>query len=96
MPHLGQLATAYERWRSVSSAKRSTTDGPASGADEGVGAARLLTPSEAAAYLNVTERWVRRAVAERRIDFIKVGKLLRFDLADLDAFIAEQRKARYR
>lgn len=69
---------------------------PADGPNERLGSSRLLTPGEAATYLNVTERWVHRAVAERRIDFIKVGKLLRFDLTDLDAFIAEQRKARYR
>lgn len=42
----------------------------------------------AAAHLGVTERYMRRAVAERRIRHYKVGKLLRFDPADLDAFMA--------
>lgn len=37
-----------------------------------------LTLSEAAAYLNVTERYVRRLVAERRVAYHKVGRLLRF------------------
>ncbi len=44
-----------------------------------------LTVSEAAAYLNVTERYVRRLVAERRVAYHKVGRLLRFHRADLDA-----------
>ena len=44
-----------------------------------------LTLSEAAAYLNVTERYVRRLVAERRVAYHKVGRLLRFLPADLDA-----------
>ena len=44
-----------------------------------------LTLSEAAAYLNVTERYVRRLVAERRVAYHKVGRLLRFRRADLDA-----------
>ena len=43
-----------------------------------------LTLSEAAAYLNVTERYVRRLVAERRVAYHKVGRLLRFRPADLD------------
>lgn len=80
----------------MESPNQSKTARPVSGLDEQPGTSRLLTPREAAAYLNVTERWIRRAVADRRIDFIKVGKLLRFDLVDLDTFIAEQRKARYR
>ena len=44
-----------------------------------------LTLAEAAAYLNVTERYVRRLVAERRVAYHKVGRLLRFRAADLDA-----------
>lgn len=54
----------------------------------------LLTPTEAAQYLNVTERWIRRAVAERRIDFVKVGKLLRFRREDLALFVVENRRPR--
>lgn len=48
-----------------------------------------LDIAHAAAYLGVSERWVRRAVAERRVRHYKVGKLLRFDPRDLDAFLAE-------
>lgn len=42
---------------------------------------------QAAAYLGVSPRAVRRFVAEKRIRFYKVGKFVRFKDADLDAFI---------
>ncbi|MGH9078598.1 MAG: helix-turn-helix domain-containing protein [Acidimicrobiales bacterium] len=45
-----------------------------------------LTLVEAAEYLNVTERYMRRLVAERRIPYFKVGRLLRFSAADLDSY----------
>jgi excisionase family DNA binding protein len=45
-----------------------------------------LTLNEAADHLNVTPRFMRRLVAERRIAFHKVGALLRFRVEDLDAF----------
>ncbi len=49
----------------------------------------LLTFEQACAYLNVTSAWLRRAVAERRLPFYKFNRLLRFDRAALDRFIAE-------
>jgi len=45
----------------------------------------------AARYLNVTKRFMRRLVAERRIPFHRVGRLLRFRVADLDAFFSNGR-----
>jgi len=49
-----------------------------------------LTLKEAATYLGVTERWVQRAVAERRITHIKgVGHGLRFEVDALDRLLAE-------
>jgi len=50
-----------------------------------------LTLCEAAAYLNVSQRFMRRLVLERRIAFHKVGRLLRFRVADLDHFLAAGR-----
>ena len=47
----------------------------------------LLTIEDVATHLGVTVRHVRRLVAERRIPFIKWGRLLRFDPADLDRWI---------
>ncbi|MDQ3681383.1 MAG: excisionase family DNA-binding protein [Actinomycetota bacterium] len=41
--------------------------------------------------MGVTPRFVRRLVAERRIPFLKVGRHVRFDPADLDAFLAAGR-----
>jgi excisionase family DNA binding protein len=48
---------------------------------------RYLTVAEAAAYLNTSERFVRRLVAERRIAFHHVGRHVRFAVSDLDAFV---------
>lgn len=49
--------------------------------------ARLLDVPAAAAYLDVSPRFIRRLVAERRLAFVKLGRHVRFEVADLDAFI---------
>ena len=46
---------------------------------------RFSTLREAAVYLNVTERFIRRVVSQRKVRFYKIGELLRFDAVDLDA-----------
>lgn len=51
----------------------------------------LMTVEEAAARLGVSVRFVRRLVAERRIPFVKVGKFVRFDPADLEEWIDDHR-----
>lgn len=48
---------------------------------------RPLDISEAAAYLNVSDRYVRRLVAERRVPYLKVGRLVRFRPEDLDSYL---------
>jgi excisionase family DNA binding protein len=48
---------------------------------------RPLSVSEAAVYLNVNVRYVRRLVAERRVTYLKVGRLLRFRASDLEAYL---------
>jgi excisionase family DNA binding protein len=50
------------------------------------GSARFLDIEQGAEYLNVTTRFMRRIVADRRVRYYKVGKFVRFDPADLDAF----------
>ena len=46
---------------------------------------RPLVDSEGAAkYLGVSERAVRRWVAQRKIPFLKLNKFIRFELDDLD------------
>jgi excisionase family DNA binding protein len=52
----------------------------------------LLDVAGAAAHLGVSEAFVRRLVLERRVRYFKVGKLLRFRPADLDAFIEAGRR----
>ena len=52
---------------------------------------KYMTVRETAAYLNTSDRFVRRLVAERRIAFHKVGRHVRFAVADLDAWLAAAR-----
>lgn len=51
----------------------------------------LIGIAEAAAYLDTSERHLRRLYSERRIAFVKVGKYVRFVRSDLDAFVAARR-----
>ncbi|MYW74194.1 helix-turn-helix domain-containing protein [Pseudonocardia sp. SID8383] len=48
---------------------------------------QYLTVVETAEYLNTSERFVRRLVAERRVAFHRVGRHLRFAVVDLDAWL---------
>jgi excisionase family DNA binding protein len=51
-------------------------------------ASTLLTVPETAEYLNTSERFVRRLIAERRVAFHRVGRHVRFAVFDLDAWLA--------
>ncbi|MFC4072866.1 helix-turn-helix domain-containing protein [Actinoplanes subglobosus] len=53
----------------------------------------LLTADEVAARLRATPRFVRRLVSERRIEFVKVGRLVRFDPAAIVHYIDSHRVA---
>jgi excisionase family DNA binding protein len=53
----------------------------------------LLTVDQAAERLGTSPRFIRRLIAERRIAFAKLGKHIRIDSADLDAFVAAGRVA---
>jgi excisionase family DNA binding protein len=55
--------------------------------EEGSMMKKYFTVVEAAEYLNTSERFVRRLVAERRIAFHRVGCHLRFAVCDLDAWL---------
>jgi excisionase family DNA binding protein len=48
----------------------------------------LLSIPEAADYLGVGVRWMRRAVAERSVEHVKVGGLVRFRQSVLDTYLA--------
>lgn len=47
----------------------------------------LLSISDAADRLGVTERYIRRLVSERRVPFYKVGRLIRFQESDLETWL---------
>ncbi len=48
---------------------------------------QLLTVAEAAEYLSVSERFIRRLIFERRVSFYKVGRHVRIAIKDLDVFL---------
>jgi len=52
---------------------------------------RLLDMVEVADWLATTPRHVQRLVTERRIPFVKVGHFVRFDRADVTAWIEGQK-----
>ncbi len=53
----------------------------------------LLDLPAVAERLGVNQRHVRRLVAERRIPYLKWGHLLRFDPAELEAWLDRARRS---
>jgi excisionase family DNA binding protein len=51
----------------------------------------LMAIDDVAEHLGVTVRHVRRLVAERRIPFLKWGRLLRFDPGELNVWLERRR-----
>jgi len=52
----------------------------------------LLTVDQAAERLGTTTRFIRRLRAERRIAVVKLGKHIRIDSSDFDAYITASRQ----
>lgn len=52
---------------------------------------KLLTPDELAEYLGCKKKSVYKFVAERRLPFVKLGRLLRFDLEDIKAWVQKNK-----
>jgi excisionase family DNA binding protein len=50
---------------------------------------RLLSVPEVAAQLGTSERFPRRLIEERRIDFVKIGVHVRIQQSVLDAYISQ-------
>ena len=50
----------------------------------------LLANKEAAVYLGIAEWTLRHWVSQRKIPFVRLGKMVRFRQQDLDAFIARR------
>lgn len=55
---------------------------------------KLLTIDQLAEQLGITVRHVRQLIAERRIPYLKVGKLVRFDPAEIAGWLDEARARR--
>jgi excisionase family DNA binding protein len=51
----------------------------------------LLDIDDLASWLGVEPGFVRRLIAQRRIPFLKIGKYVRFDPAEIPAWIDGQR-----
>jgi excisionase family DNA binding protein len=51
----------------------------------------VLTVEQAAARINMSVRYVRRLIAERRIPFHKIGRCVRLKASDLDAHVTADR-----
>ncbi|MGH9188309.1 MAG: helix-turn-helix domain-containing protein, partial [Acidimicrobiales bacterium] len=54
-------------------------------------AGKLMDVGALAARLNVSVRYVRRLVAERRVPYIKFGRLLRFDPDEIEGWLDRAR-----
>jgi len=52
----------------------------------------LLSPAQAGEYLGTGERFIRRLIAERRIAVVKLGKYVKIQRDDLDAYIERNRR----
>ena len=51
----------------------------------------LLDIEQVAERLNVSPRFIRRLIAQRRIDYLKIGRFIRFQPDELDSWIEDQR-----
>ena len=54
-------------------------------------ATQLVNVSEAAQFLAVSPSTLYGWVWQRRIPFVKVGRAVRFDMADLERFVTQNR-----
>ena len=53
---------------------------------------QLLTIDQLAQRLGITVRHVRRLVAERRVPYYKVGRLVRFDPDEIGEWLRDRRR----
>ena len=52
----------------------------------------LLTVEQVAKKLQLTTRTIERMIKDKRLKSFKIGRARRIDAADLEAFIAEQKR----
>lgn len=53
---------------------------------------KVYSAKEASAYLGISLSLICRMARERRIPSFRIGKLVKFDKADLEAWINEQKE----
>jgi len=51
---------------------------------------RLLTVQEVGEYLGIAKDTIYSQVSQRRIPYVKIGRLLKFDLKAIDEWIAQK------
>ncbi|MCP4306164.1 MAG: helix-turn-helix domain-containing protein [bacterium] len=52
----------------------------------------LIDVSALAVKLGVTQRFIRRLVAENRVPFLKIGRFVRFDPREIDDWVEGSRR----
>ena len=55
---------------------------------------KLLTAAEVARELQLPTSWVYRAAREGRLPYVACGRYVRFDPADVERWVHEQKRAR--
>jgi excisionase family DNA binding protein len=53
---------------------------------------KLLDIGELANHLGTSQRHIRRLIADRRVPYLKVGRLVRFDADDIARWLDETRR----
>jgi excisionase family DNA binding protein len=48
---------------------------------------KFRTIKELTALLQVKESWLRMAIFQKKIPFVRVGRLIRFDLAEIESWL---------
>lgn len=95
--HTTAVAPSHQRGHiaagmSPSQTKSATSATPPANVRSNTRTAALMDISAVAARLGVTERFIRRLVFERRIPYLKVGRLLRFDPEAVEAWLDDARQ----
>jgi hypothetical protein len=91
LPGIGTLALSREDYEAALAAGHALSAAP--GAPATPQASKLLTAEEMEAATGVPASWFASQARERRIPFRKLGRYVRFDLVELMACEALQRRA---
>ncbi|MBU1809086.1 MAG: helix-turn-helix domain-containing protein [Candidatus Omnitrophica bacterium] len=56
---------------------------------------RYLSPQELSQYLGIATQTIYEWTSQKKIPFIKLGRLVKFDVAEIDAWMKTQRVEPY-